>query len=487
MIFVVSILTSFLLGLLTCTILFKGLEGKIPRFLINVSIPIGIGISSVIFIAFNLLGVPTLYTVLIEIVLITYIFLKYGCFEKLRGYFKGVSLNEFTKKPILLLLLVVYCYSWILDVGVYYFDSVKEPHGLWDAWADWNLGSRMISRDPQNWPDSFHMMISEDFHTDYPLLQKGFIARCWILLKNETLWIPILFSFVITFCTIGLVSASVSYFKGKVEGLVAGLVLLCTPFFMVMGDSQYADNTVGYFFLASIVLLTMSRKGSEINPGLLIASGLSAGLAAWSKNEGLLFIVCLIASQMPLLFLKNFKELISEVKYLVLGILPVLILIIYQKIAISPPNQIIVAQGDQTWIKLADINRYKTIWTWYVDQFVAFGQWAFNPWWLFLFGVIFMGGISVKKYNYSFISNFTWFIFMLIGFFMVEVITPLDLVFYLSTSIHRLFSQLFPSFIFIYFIALKDEPVMKINKSKKQNVGIFKDLKFFKFSGKRQN
>ncbi len=487
MIFLISILTSFLLGILLCKILFKEFANYAPRFLVNSSIPIGIGVSSIIFIVFNLLGVSTLFVILIEIVFILFLFYKYG--NPFKSIIKNTlenkifSINTLAKNPLLLLLVIVYFYSLLLDIGVYYFDSVKEPHGLWDAWADWNLGAKMIGRDPVNWPDSFHQLVSEDFHTDYPLLQKGYIARCWILLKNETVWIPIAFSFIFTFCAIGLLSAAVSYFTNKIQGLIAGLILLCTPFFMLLGDSQYADNTVGYFFLASIVLLTLARKDSATKPGLLIASGLTAGLAAWSKNEGLLFIVCLLTSQLTLLFFKNPKELFTEVKYLIIGMLPILALIIYQKIAISPPNQIVVGQGPQTLIKIKDFSRYEIIWSWYKEQFVIFGQWAFNPWWLFLLGILFKGGISIKKYSYSFIANVTWLILMLVGFFIVEIITPLDLVFYLSTSLHRLFAQLFPSFIFIYFVALKNNStVISIpnGRTRKQNGRTLKNFKLSK-------
>ncbi len=133
----------------------------------------------------------------------------------------------------------------MLDSGIFFFDSIAEPHGLWDAWADWNLGAKFISRDPHGWTKSFHEMISEDFHTDYPLLQKGFIARCWILAKTETVLVPMIFAFIFTFCTIGLLASAVASFTTKTEGLMAGLVLLCTPFFMTMGTSQYADNIVG--------------------------------------------------------------------------------------------------------------------------------------------------------------------------------------------------------------------------------------------------
>ncbi|MES2140386.1 MAG: hypothetical protein V4511_11830 [Bacteroidota bacterium] len=452
-----SIFSSLLLGFLSCRLIFKEEENVSSRFLANLGIPVGIGISSIIFIFFNLLGFTPLLIFLIEIILLIFLILKVKKLKKAIGQFEWLNLNKLIQSPILLLAAVIYFYSWMMDAGIFFFDSIAEPHGLWDAWADWNLGAKLISRDPFGWAKSFHEMISEDFHTDYPLLQKGFIARCWILAKTETVLVPMIFAFIFTFCTIGLVASAVAYFTTKTEGLMAGMVLLCTPFFMTMGTSQYADNTVGYFFLATIVLLTFARSGTTVKPLLLIAAGFTAGLSAWSKNEGLLFILCLFSSQLTLLFFKNYRELFIELKYLLFGLIPVLLFIGYYKMVIAPPNQIMIAQGPQTFVKLTDPLRYLTVYQWYKMQFTEFGQWALNPWWLFLLGILIKGGIGFRKYNYAFVSNFTWLLLMLLGFFLIEIITPLDLEFYLSTSLHRLFFQLFPSFIFIYFLGLKNK------------------------------
>lgn len=448
-------LLPLLIGFVSIHIVFKKMENINFRFLVNLGFPIGIAISSLIFIFLNLLGFSSLFIFLIEIFFLIWLILKVKNFKKTIDQFRWLNLNALIRNPILFLAIAIYFYSWILDAGIFFFDSIQEPHGLWDAWADWNLGAKFISRDPDGWAKSFQQMISEDFHTDYPLLQKGFIARCWIYAKTETVWVPIISAFIFTFCTIGLVASSVSYFTSKTDGLLAGLVLLCTPFFMTMGDSQYADNTVGYFFLATIVLLTLARNGTSNKPILFIAAGFTAGLSAWSKNEGLLFIACLFTSQLSLLFFKNYRELLVEIKYLLFGLIPILFCIIYYKIVIAPPNQIMLAQGQQTFLKLSDHSRYATVYQWYVKQFSAFGQWVINPWWLFLLGILIKGGISFKQNNFAFISNFTWLLLMLIGFFLIEIVTPLDLEFYLFTSLHRLFFQLFPSFIFIYFLALK--------------------------------
>ena len=462
MILFFSLFISFLFGLSFSFILLNEKVVNNFRFLINLSLPIGIGISSVIFIFFNLLKFSSFHIFLIEITLIVFLIFRVKRDNKTIIHIQRGGFIKLFQSPILLLFTVLYIYAWLMDFGVFYFDSIKEPHGLWDAFNYWNLKAKFISRAPYNWPILFHQLISENFHSDYPLIQTGYIARCWLYMKNESVWVPIVFSFIFTFCTIGLLASSVSFFTNKIKGLIAGLILLATTFYMTMGDSQYADNTLGFFYLATIVLLTLARNGSSIKPNLLIAAGFTAGLCTWTKNEGLLFIVCLYTSQLTLLFYKNYRELLVELKYLFLGMLPILFLVAYYKIAIAPLNDIIQAQGSQTFVNLLDYSRYVTVWKWFADTFSTFGKWAINPWWFFLMGILFKG-LNFKENRNSLISNFTILLFMLIGFFFIYIITPLDLVFHLSTSIHRLFFQLFPTFIFIYFIALKGD--FQIRKS----------------------
>jgi hypothetical protein len=464
--FLYSILISFFLGLLCCIIVFKNHDNINLRFLINLSLPIGIGISSIIFIFLNLLGLSLSLISIVEICLIVFLIFKikfskktiyklFFCRDNKHSQLENTnSSDNLFKSSLLLFVTGIYFYAWLMDSGIFFFDSIKEPHGLWDAFNYWNLKAKVINRAPYDWPYLFHQMLSESFHPDYPLLQTSYIAKCWLLMKNESVWIPIVLSFIFTFSTIGLLSSSVSFFTNKIKGLIAGLILLCTPFYMTMGDSQYADNTVGFFYLATVILLTLARNSKSTKPHFLIAAGITAGMSAWSKNEGLLFVVCLFLSQFSLLFFKNYRELIIELKFLLLGLLPIFLLIAYYKMAIAPPNDIVRAQGIETLTKLTDYSRYETVFKWYVEQFSSFGKWALNPWWFFLFGILYKG-INLRQNKNSLVSSFILLVLMLIGFFFIYIITPLDLVFHLSTSLHRLFFQLFPTFIFIYFLAIK--------------------------------
>lgn len=460
-----TILISLILGFVPYYLISKETNLRDVRFFVNLFIPIGIGVSSVLFVVFSICKFSFLTITILEIILIILAFYWFKILSapNLKASFKlnATGVNQLFKNPFLLLFTVVYVYALLLNAGVFLFDTVEQPHGQWDAWNYWNMKAKFISNAPNDWPALFHQMSSEEYHVDYPLLQTGYIALCWISLKADTVWVPILIAFLFTFCTIGLLSYSVKHFSNKINGLIAGLIMLCTPFYMFMGDAQYADNTVGYFYLATIVLLTFARMEMRLRPVLYVLTGVAAGFSAWSKNEGLLFIVCLFMSQLTLLPSKGFRALFHELKYIAAGILPTLILIIYYKFFIAAPNDIVNAQGQSTLIKLTDISRYKLISQWFLDVVSTFGKWnltIYNVniiWLLFLIGALYTG-VDFKKYRASLIPNLTLVLLMLLGFFFIYVITPLDLNFHLSTSLHRLYFQLFPSFIFLYFISLKN-------------------------------
>jgi putative copper export protein len=70
-----------------------------------------------------------------------------------------------------------------------------------------------------------------------------------------------------------------------------------------------------------------------------------------------------------------------------------------------------------------------------------------------------------KKSNYQ---SIIVLLLMLSGYFMVYIITPHDLNWHLNTSLERLFLQLLPSVIFIFFMNLNNIEV--ITKTKIESI-----------------
>ena len=131
-------------------------------------------------------------------------------------------------------------------------------------------------------------------HTDYPLLLSGSIARCWTWLAGDPHWIPQLIAAAFTLLGAGLLTAGVGRLRGSNQGWLAGLSLLGTVLYLVRGASLYADVPLSFFILAALVLLALYDAGQRPSPGLLVLAGLSAALAAWTKNEGAMFLAIVL-------------------------------------------------------------------------------------------------------------------------------------------------------------------------------------------------
>ena len=97
-----------------------------------------------------------------------------------------------------------------------------------------------------------------------------------------------------TLAAVGLLAAGVCRLRSRSQGLLAGAVLLGTKAFVMLGAAQYADVPLAFFILASVLLLALDDAAEQSSPGLVLLAGLCAGLAAWTKNEGLLFLVVML-------------------------------------------------------------------------------------------------------------------------------------------------------------------------------------------------
>ena len=82
-------------------------------------------------------------------------------------------------------------------------------------------------------------------HWDYPLLLPLSIARGWNYMGGESLPVPAVMAFLFTFLTLGLLWSALCLLRSRSQGYLAAMVLMGTPFFIVMGASQFADIPLG--------------------------------------------------------------------------------------------------------------------------------------------------------------------------------------------------------------------------------------------------
>ena len=354
---------------------------------------------------------------------------------------------------ILAVLLVI---AFIGAVLSFLFISLKKPHGDWDAWAVYNMKARFLFRAGDHWRDLFTAPM-EWSGPDYPLLIPTALAACWTLLGTETQVVPALVAGLFTLAVIVVAAWTVTALRGKTQGSLAALVLLGTPYLITHGADQYSDIPIGFFFLATLALLNLHDGLSKTDSGFLVLAGMTAGLSAWTKNEGFLFVIAILVSQFVITVPRaGWKSYLKQLRFFGAGLLPILLVVIYFKITISAHSGLLFPEeGPGFFAKLTDSLRYRTVLDYFVRLGLGFGNWPASVVPLLAFYLLLVGIKINDRQKASIARSLIAMGIMLAGYFMIYILSPRHLEWHLATSLDRLYSQLWPSFILIFFMLVR--------------------------------
>jgi hypothetical protein len=358
--------------------------------------------------------------------------------------------------------------------------ALAHPHGDgWDAFAIWNLHARFLFQGGSRWRDGFSTLIPWS-HPDYPPLVPAAIAHVWSYIGHDDPIVPTIISLVFTFTTLGLLVSAVATLRGITSAAMAGIALASTPFFIEQGAAQYADIPLSFFFLAAIALLHLYQQRSAQIPdgsptGLFVLAGAAAGFAAWTKNEGLLFLFAFLVPQIAVFAWRRRSpstalrlNSVRELGMLLMAIAPYFLLFAWFKHSIAPPGDLF--SDSETMIhKILTPARYWAILQWYAKAFLRFGRWVVPTTIVFVALSFLSPSSGIRRQNTPFRSSFLTLALTLCGYFAVYVITPNDLYWHLRFSLNRLFLQLWPTVIFLFFFLLGGQ-----TSSKSQSESNFK-------------
>ena len=344
-------------------------------------------------------------------------------------------------------LIVMTCF-----VAAFLIRSVLNPHGWEDAWSMWNLKARFLFRSGDNWQNSFSPLLFWS-SLDYPLLVPVSIVRIWSYLKIDSALAQILVAALFTFSSVALLISSLAVIRSKGAGLLAGLVLMGSPYFLKTGAYQIADVPLGFYILATVVLFGL-KDTFDSKPRFLILAGVMAGLAAWTKNEGLLFLLVVFVVRMIVIISNNeIKAYLKELVMFAIGLVPILAVVVLFKLTLSQTNELFSGQSFGSVLdRLMDGSRYILI----GKSFLVFFYDKLAKEWLIVLPIYaLLWGKTKQMVNQDSIkTSFLCLIFMLGGYFMIYMITPLNLQWHIETSIWRLFLQLWPTMIFSFFLVV---------------------------------
>ena len=141
------------------------------------------------------------------------------------------------------------------------------------------------------------------------------------------------------------------------------------------------------------------------------------------------------------------------------AVLPALLLIAFFKHFIAPPGDLF-SDPATTLHKLADPARYWAITKWYFKGFFRFGRWLLIPGTILMIGFYFASGKEEhSEPQLGMRTSLLALALTLAGYFGVYLITPYDIYWHLRFSLTRLFLQLWPGAIFLFFLLVKVNPV----------------------------
>ena len=153
---------------------------------------------------------------------------------------------------------------------------------------------------------------------------------------------------------------------------------------------------------------------------------------------------------------RGVRAYFKEMAFFSAGLLLPLIAVLSFKLHLSPPNDLLSGQAFYPTIeRLSNVSRYYAVLKAFVNEFIAFGGWRIAPVFLLVLYPLVLG-IKIEESNKKgVVTSFYTMCIILAGYFFIYVTTPEDLTWHLSTSLNRLLLQIWPTFVFTYFLVIQ--------------------------------
>jgi hypothetical protein len=320
------------------------------------------------------------------------------------------------------------------------------PHGVNDSYYFWNLRARFFVRDAEHWRNAFYPTY---MNPDYPLLLPATVARCWLPAGEESPFVPALVGLTFAVATIVALASAVTLFRGPTQGALAAVVVLGTAYFMETVTMQVADVPVALFYLGCpVALCVRDRAGGGW--GLVALAGALAGFAAWTKNDGQLFVLAVVLVRFfRAAVRRSWREYRGEAGAFAVGLAVGLIGLAAFKFGVAPPAAFVAGQGPEaTLARVTNPDRYLTILEAYATDLLDLGPGLIPL--LALYAVLLGPGPAERRSDAR--PLFALVALMLLGYAAVYLVTPLDLEWQLEASFDRLRMQLWPLALFALFL-----------------------------------
>jgi hypothetical protein len=369
-------------------------------------------------------------------------------------------------------LMALFALAIALAVTMFLGAVVYNPHGEEAAWSIWNLRARFLFRAGTFWRDAFSSDLSWS-HPDYPLLLPGLVALCWKLASQESTDGPIAIAFLFALGTTGVLVSALGVLRGKTHALLAGTLLTGTASFVALTAALYGDVPLSFYMLATLALLFLQdRYPKDLRFSAL--AGLMAGFAAWTRNEGMIFVVAVIVARV--FALAKFREraqLMLELLRLLAGLAAPVAVVVFFKLRVGGTSDVFSVPAPAILKHLLDVGRWIMTAEGLVIVLLNFGRFLIPIalaltlyWYLVRFQVDSRDRAALATAGVALGLTLA---LQLLG----DLLFADNLALEINTSFERILLQLWPSALLMFFLAsgplelIAPTPQGKINKEKK--------------------
>jgi hypothetical protein len=416
---------------------------------------IGLGLTSGIFLLLDVAGIATPAAIFgVDAVLVA--FLAWKWFRTQAGDSARVTSQATTPGFRWTWLLavtfgIVMVVMWVRLVQM----AAALPAGEWDAWTLWNLRAKFLAGPGGTWRYAVSPLLYGT-HTDYPLLLSGFVARSWKASGTVDTFAPIATALLFFAALLALLMSVVALLRGTASALLAGLVLLSTTSLLVWAPAQYSDIPLAFYFLAATALVFLEPSETACGHCALLWAGVCAGLASWTKNEGVVFLIGFIIVFFAFTWWKSrAATALARTGWLLAGAAPGALLAVWLKFFLAPAADSLVTQGVSGLTRLGDLSRYVEVAKGFFDNLLNLGSGVAHPLILLAILAIVLRWQVEGRYKLPARIATAALIWMILSYCVVFLITSTDLTLMLQTTFDRLLIQVWPSFLLVFFVLLR--------------------------------
>jgi hypothetical protein len=214
---------------------------------------------------------------------------------------------------------------------------------------------------------------------------------------------------------------------------------------------------LAFYILGAMGLLLVAADGRERRNRALWLAGLCASLGAWTKNEGFLFFGLL----MGVLLVRELRACGLSGAWtswcpVALGAAPVMGVVLWFKLVLAPGGSpFLSSSAGETIARLGEPERYWKVAASFLGEAVGLGSGLAHPLvMLAILAAVFRWRPEVRHRRWAATTALTLCL-LGVAFYATYVATRLPLEWLLSTSLDRLYAQLWPSTVLLFFVVLR--------------------------------